>query len=457
MAKAKPDTQFLCSECGSSFSKWAGKCPDCGAWSSLQEVKIVSQTPSRGLGANLGSSKAISLKEITSRDTKRLSSSNKEFDRTLGGGFAPGSLILIGGDPGIGKSTLVLQTVATMSAAGVKALYVSGEESAVQVKLRSERLNVSGSELKLLCETNLKHILEEAEREKPEILVIDSIQTLYKTELPGTPGSLTQLRECTLDLMIFAKTANCITILIGHVTKDGQIAGPRLLEHMVDTVAYFEGDRNHQFRILRTIKNRFGATDEIGVFEMTHQGLEPVENPSRVFLNEDSLTSPGSVVSCSIEGSRAILFEVQALVNQTSYAVAQRVASGMDAKRLIIILALLEKFGGIQIGSSDVFTSIAGGIKVSDAGTDLALALAIAGNHLGIALPPQTLVIGELGLSGEVRPVSQLSLRLKEAIRLGFNEIIIPKGGKTEKVPSNVKITAVSRLSEAIKRLQDLR
>ncbi len=457
MAKAKTDTQFLCSECGSSFPKWAGKCPDCGAWSSLQEVKIASQTPSRGLGTGAGSSQAVSLKEITSHDTKRLSSSNKEFDRTLGGGFAPGSLILIGGDPGIGKSTLVLQTVATMSAAGVKALYVSGEESAVQVKLRSERLNVSGSDLKLLCETNLKHVLEEAEREKPEILVIDSIQTLYKTELSGTPGSLTQLRECTLDLMIFAKTTNCITILIGHVTKDGQIAGPRLLEHMVDTVAYFEGDRNHQFRILRTIKNRFGATDEIGVFEMTHRGLEAVENPSRVFLNEDSLTSSGSVVSCSIEGSRAILFEVQALVNQTSYAVAQRVASGMDAKRLIIILALLEKFGGIQIGSSDVFTSIAGGIKVSDAGTDLALALAIAGNHLGIALPPQTLVIGELGLSGEVRPVSQLNLRLKEAIRLGFNEIIIPKGGKMEKVPANVKITAVSRMTEAIQRLQDLR
>lgn len=458
MAKAKTDIEYLCAACGSSFSKWAGKCPDCNTWSSLQEIKVSSKTPVRGLGLGGNTaSRAIPLKDITSRDTRRLSSSDPELDRTLGGGFAPGSLILIGGDPGIGKSTLVLQTLATMSAAGVKALYVSGEESAVQVKLRSERLNVSGSDLRLLCETNLKHVLEEAKKEQPEILVIDSIQTLYKAELPGTPGSLTQLRECTLDLMIFAKNTNCITILIGHVTKDGQIAGPRLLEHMVDTVVYFEGDRNHQFRILRAIKNRFGATDEIGVFEMTHQGLEAVQNPSRVFLNENSLTSPGSVISCSIEGSRAILFEVQALVNQTSYAVAQRVASGMDAKRLIIILALLEKFGGIQIGSSDVFTSIAGGIKISDAGTDLALAIAIAGNHLGVALPPQTLVIGELGLSGEVRPVSGLNLRFKEAVRLGFKEIILPGSGKIPTSPAGVKVTAVTRLSDAIARLQDLR
>ena len=450
----KRETEFVCSECGEVSPKWAGKCPHCGSWSSLVERTVENKLTRRGLGKNSLDAEGLSgiprkISEIETTATKRLSTAIPEFDRTLGGGLAPGSFVLIGGDPGIGKSTLVLQTLSTMSAAGVKALYVSGEESAVQVKLRSERLGVSGSDLWLLCETNLDRILEKAKAIQPEILVIDSIQTIYNADLPGTPGSVSQLRECTLSLMVFAKNTGCITILIGHVTKDGQIAGPRILEHMVDTVAYFEGDRNNQYRILRTIKNRFGATDEIGVFEMTSKGLESVSNPSKIFLDAANRNAPGSVVSCTIEGSRAMLFETQALVNQSSYAVAQRVAAGIDPKRLTIILALLDKFGGIPLGNSDVFASIAGGLKISDTGTDLALALALVCNHLGIALPPHTIVIGELGLSGEIRSVSQTDLRIKEAERLGCERIILPAAAKTSK-SSKIEIIRFGRLEEAV-------
>ena len=281
-------------------------------------------------------------------------------------------------------------------------------------------------------------------------MIIDSIQTVYKEDLSGTPGCATQLRECTLDLMVFAKNTGCITILIGHVTKDGQIAGPRILEHMVDTVVYFEGDRNHQYRLLRTIKNRFGATDEIGVFEMTGHGLSPVENPSRVFLQENVPPTPGSVVCCTLEGSRAMLFETQALVSSTTFAVPQRVAAGIDPKRLTIILALLEKFGGVVVGASDVFVSIAGGLKVSDTSSDLALALAIASNHLGIPLGRQSIVIGELGLSGEVRSVSLLEQRLKEARRLGMTEAVVPAGGRMPENTSGMEIVPVSTLSAAV-------
>lgn len=455
--KAKKEVEFLCTECGNTTPKWVGKCPFCGAWNTLKEhaVEPAIEGPraSRGLGGPVH--QVVTLKDVATEDTRRLSTANTEFDRVLGGGLAPGSLVLIGGDPGIGKSTLVLTTLATMTAAGVKCLYVSGEESACQVKLRSERLDVSGSDMLLLCETSLEKIVQQAQEIKPQVLVIDSIQTVYKADLSGTPGSATQLRECALDLMVFAKNTGCITILIGHVTKDGQIAGPRILEHMVDTVVYFEGDRNHQYRLLRTIKNRFGATDEIGVFEMTSHGLMPVENPSKVFLQENTPPTPGSVVCCALEGSRAMLFETQALVNQTGFAVPQRVAAGIDPKRLTIILALLEKFGGVSIGASDVFASIAGGIKVSDASSDLALALAIASNHLGIPLSRQTIAVGELGLSGEVRSVSLLDQRLKEARRLGMVEAIVPASGRLPDVLDGMKVVRVHNLSEVIAWLMD--
>ncbi|MCF0224586.1 MAG: DNA repair protein RadA [Fibrobacter sp.] len=457
-AKNKKEIEYLCTECGNTTPKWAGKCPFCGAWSTLKEYVVEHQdgenrNVARGLGGPVH--RVVPLKDVATEDTRRLSTANAEFDRVLGGGLAPGSLVLIGGDPGIGKSTLVLSTLATMTAAGIKTLYVSGEESAVQVKLRSERLNVAGSEMLLLCETCLEKILDQAKEIKPQVMVIDSIQTTFKSDLNGAPGSATQLRECTLDLMVFAKNTGCITIVIGHVTKEGQIAGPRMLEHMVDTVAYFEGDRNHQYRLLRTIKNRFGATDEIGVFEMTSHGLASVVNPSRVFLQESMPPTPGSVVCCTMEGSRALLFETQALVNQTTYAVPQRVAAGIDAKRLTIILALLEKFGGVTIGCTDVFASIAGGIKVSDTSSDLALALAVVSNHLGIPLSRQTIAIGELGLSGEVRSVSLLDQRLKEARRLGMTEALVPASGKLPEKTEGMNIVRVQTLSDAVRWIMD--
>lgn len=440
---AKKNIQYVCRECGERFSKWAGKCPECGAWSSFFEQEAEKET--RGISV---SAKPMPLSQVPTQHAKRLSTANPEFDRTLGGGMAPGSLVLVGGDPGIGKSTLVLQTLSTIAAAGSKALYVSGEESAAQVKLRAERLGAAGSDMLLLCETSLNKILENALQIKPQVMVIDSIQTMYSEELPGTPGSVSQLRECALKLMVYAKNSGTVTILIGHVTKDGQIAGPRILEHMVDTVAYFEGDKKGQYRILRTVKNRFGATDEIGVFEMTSLGLIPVQNPSRVFLPDGEL-SPGSAVSCTIEGSRALLFEIQALVGKSSFAMPQRVSAGVEQKKLTIILALLERFAKIQTGASDVFVSVAGGLKLDDPGIDLSLALAIASNTLNVSLPSNCIVIGELGLSGEIRTVSSLDLRIKEAQRLGFEKIVVPSSGKIPSV-KGIEVIKFARLEEAV-------
>jgi DNA repair protein RadA/Sms len=449
MPPKKNPIQYECAECGARFSKWAGKCPECGAWSSLFEQEIEGEA--RGIGAKAmlqgADSKPMPISQVPTERAKRLSTANAEFDRTLGGGMAPGSLVLIGGDPGIGKSTLVLQTLSTIAAAGCKTLYVSGEESAAQVKLRAERLGAAGSDMLLLCETSLNSILENAEKIKPQVMVIDSIQTIYSEDLQGMPGSVSQLRECALKLMVYAKNSGTVTLLIGHVTKDGQIAGPRVLEHIVDTVAYFEGDKKGQYRILRTVKNRFGATDEIGVFEMTSLGLMPVQNPSKVFLQDGELL-PGSAVSCTIEGSRALLFEIQALVGKSSFAMPQRVSAGVEQKRLTIILALLEKFAKLQISSSDVFVSVAGGLKLSDPGIDLSLALAIVSNALNISLPPRSLVIGELGLSGEIRPVSSLDLRIKEAQRLGFEKIVVPASGKIPAV-KGIDVIKFARLEQA--------
>ncbi|MCL2102232.1 MAG: DNA repair protein RadA [Fibromonadales bacterium] len=448
----KKNIQYICRECGEKFTKWAGKCPECGAWSSLFEQEVEN---SRGIGAKSmqqsAGSKPMPLSQVPTEHAKRLSTANPEFDRTLGGGMAPGSLVLIGGDPGIGKSTLVLQTLSAIAAAGCKTLYVSGEESAAQVKLRAERLGAAGSDMLLFCETSLNKILENADKIKPQVMVIDSIQTMYSEELPGTPGSVSQLRECALKLMVYAKNSGTVTMLIGHVTKDGQIAGPRILEHMVDTVAYFEGDKKGQYRILRAVKNRFGATDEIGVFEMTSLGLIPVQNPSRVFLPDG--VSPGSVVSCTIEGSRALLFEIQALVGKSSYAMPQRVSAGVEQKKLTIILALLERFAKLQISNSDVFVSVAGGLKLDDPGIDLSLALAVVSNALNISLPPRSIVIGELGLSGEIRSVSSLDLRIKEAQRLGFEKIAVPASGKIPNV-KGIEVLKFARLEQAVEWLR---
>jgi len=448
MAK-KLKTEYVCRECGNISSKWGGKCLECGAWSSLEER---APAPEKTRGLSTQASGAQKLRDIDVSEQNRLHTGNAELDRALGGGFAPGSLLLIGGDPGIGKSTLLLQTMANLAAAGKKALYVSGEESAQQVKLRSSRLESGGSDMLLLCETSLPKVLDEAKKMQPDIMVIDSIQTLFQPELNGTPGTVTQLRECTLELMVFAKQTGCITILVGHVTKEGQIAGPKILEHMVDTVIYFEGESNGQFRILRAIKNRFGATDEIGVFEMTARGLMPVGNPSLVFLQQTAENAPGSVITSTMEGTRALLLEIQALVSTSGYSVAQRVAMGVDPRRLTIILALLEKFAGMEIGNSDVFVSVAGGLKVNDPGTDLAIALAIASNHLGKELPARIVALGELGLAGDLRAVSQLELRLREISRLGFHEAVIPAHVKV-KAPQNLKVHRFSTLNQAVQEL----
>ena len=446
----KPKTQYVCTSCGALHNKWAGRCDDCGEWSTLEE-QAVQDGPVRGLSK---SSSAVLLKEVKEESKKRTSTGNAELDRTLGGGLTSGSLVLLGGDPGIGKSTLLLQTTSLFATAGLKALYVTGEESLEQVKQRAERLEVPNAELYLLCETNLTNILAEAEQLKPDILVIDSIQTLFKEDLPGTPGSVNQVRECTLELMVQAKTKHRSTILVGHVTKEGTIAGPRVLEHMVDTVVYFEGERQSQFRVLRTIKNRFGSTHELGVLEMTAKGLLPVENPSQLFLKENREPLPGSLVSCSVEGSRCFLFEIQALVSSSTYAVAQRVALGLDPKKLTILLALLEKFGGVQIGNSDVFVSAVGGLKIQDPATDLAVSVSIASSYLNKALPVQWAALGELGLNGEVRPVQQLEARLNEIVRMGFTHAIVPFMKKMPKV-DGLQLHPVLRLDQALEFLDE--
>ena len=440
----KNKLKFKCTECDHITTKWIGKCPDCGQWDTLVEFEET-KAP-RNLDVSLSQSEPIPLNEVSFSTSSRLSTGNSEFDRALGGGFAPQSLLLIGGDPGIGKSTLLLQTAVNLQTSDVKTLYVTGEESAEQIKLRANRLNMPNSNLKLFCHTELNTILNRVKKEKPDVLIIDSIQTMYKEEINGTPGSVSQIRECTMDLMVFTKNVGCITILIGHVTKEGQIAGPRMLEHMVDTVIYFEGDSQNNFRILRSIKNRFGPSHEIGVLEMQSTGLYPVTNPSGIFIQNHEVDTPGTVVSCTQEGTRSMLFEIQALVNQTNYSVPQKVTLGIDTKRITVILAILEKFGGVQIGMSDVFVSMAGGIKIEDPAIDLALALAIASNHLNISIPKDMLVLGEVGLSGEIRKVSQLEGRLKEAKHLGFEKALVPRINKA-KAPKGMELLELGHIS----------
>ena len=421
----KKHPEYECKECGARSVKWSGKCLHCQTWGSLDEIiQEVPEEKKRGLSAT---SRPQPLSEISLNNKgNRIHTSMSELDRVLGGGITNGSLILIGGDPGIGKSTLLLQMMTTLEAASVKALYITGEESPEQIKGRANRLNSGSSTLPILSETNLTSILDQLKKEKPEVAVVDSIQTMYHPDLPSSPGTETQLKEVTLKLMMHAKTEKCTIFLVGHVTKGGQIAGPKVVEHMVDTVIYFEGDPHNSFRILRSIKNRFGATNEIGVFEMISTGLIPVENPSASFIQDSENRNPGSIITCSVGGSRPILLEIQALVNKTSYSNAQRVAKGLDSKRLTIILALLEKFAGIEIGLQDVFVNVAGGLRVEEPATDLAIAAAVASNHLNKPSKPKTLVLGELGLNGDLRPVSHLELRIKEAIRMGFTSIIIP-------------------------------
>ncbi len=420
---AKPKKFYQCQACGYTTARWMGRCSDCGEWNTLvEEVKTAAK--GRGLISG-GRAEPVPLNEIETDTFARVMTGIGEFDRVLGGGLVPGSVVLVGGDPGIGKSTLVLQVV-SMLKGGV--LYVSGEESPEQIKIRAERLQIASGTVALLAENSLEHVMEAAGEMEPTAVVIDSIQTLYTEEFESAPGSVGQVRECAAKMMFYAKRNAVPVFLIGHVTKDGAIAGPRVLEHIVDTVLYFEGDRGHPYRILRAVKNRFGSTNEIGVFEMSDAGLKEVENPSELFLAERPSGVAGSVVAASIEGTRPLLVEIQALVSQTTFGVPRRTAIGMDFQRVSLLVAVLEKLAGLQLGGMDIFTNVVGGLKLAEPAVDLAVVLAMASSLREVPVGPEVVAFGEVGLSGEIRAVSQAELRLREAAKIGFKKAVIPKG-----------------------------
>jgi len=425
-----PKTVFACQECGAQSPKWLGRCPDCGAWNSLVEERAdesgVAPAGGHRYAVN-GAASARLYSEIEIEQHARLSTGIDEFDRVLGGGVVPGSLVLLGGEPGIGKSTLLLQAAANMARAIGPVLYSSGEESEHQIKSRGERLAVGKAPLYLLAETCLERILDEIGRLKPALVVVDSIQTVFSLKFQSAPGSIGQVREAATQLLFAAKGQNVPTFLVGHVTKDGSLAGPKALEHVVDTVLYFEGERHHSHRVVRAVKNRFGAVSELGVFEMTAGGLRPVPNPSKLFLAERPSNAPGSAVLCSVEGSRPILVEVQALVSSSSYGTARRMASGIDQQRLSLLLAVLEKRAGLNLLGDDVFVNIAGGMTVDEPASDLGVLAAIASSVRNRVVPATTAMFGEVGLAGEVRAVTQATLRVREAAQMGFARCIVPE------------------------------
>ena len=441
MAKAKGSV-FFCGECGYESTKWLGKCPACGSWNTMLEQKKISSVPSIN---NLTYAHAIPLADVTTTASGRVSSGIGELDRVLGGGIVPGSVTLLGGDPGIGKSTLLMQTAAELTKQGT-VLYVTGEESASQLKLRAERLGVGGDML-ILAENNLSAIESEVDRVKPAYVMIDSIQTMYSADCSGTNGSISQIREATSLITRMAKRTGAATFIVGHVTKDGAIAGPRILEHMVDTVLYFEGDRQDSFRLLRSVKNRFGSTDEIGVFEMRSTGMAEISDPSTLFITGTDL--PGCAVTCAMEGTRPMMVEVQALLSTSPFSNPRRMAAGLDNNRLVLLLAVLEKKAGLRFYDKDVYTNVVGGIRLDERACDLAVAMCIAGAGADIALPPRTAILGELSLTGEVRPVNRLDKRIQECARLGFSHIVVPNSDTLPKV-DGLNYTRVKNIREAL-------
>lgn len=454
MAK-KMTTVFYCQECGYETSKWMGQCPGCKQWNTLVEEKV--SVTGSGMG---GSAKTISHKEapkpveissISMEESDRISTRMEELDRVLGGGIIQGSLTLVGGDPGIGKSTLLLQVCRNLSGAGHKVLYISGEESLKQIKLRANRIGEFKDNMLLLCETNLGLIEEAIKRTSPEVVIIDSIQTMYQEEVGSAPGSVSQVREATNVFMQLAKGLGISIFIVGHVTKEGTVAGPRVLEHMVDTVLYFEGDRHASYRILRGVKNRFGSTNEIGVFEMRKEGLAEVANPSEFMLNGKPVGASGSVVVCSIEGTRPILIEIQALVCRTNFGIPRRQTTGTDFNRVNLLMAVLEKRAGMQIGDCDAYVNITGGIKINEPALDLGIVLAIVSSFKNRPIDEKTICFGEVGLSGEVRAVSQVEQRVQEAKKLGYETVVLPKvsmeGLETVK---GIRLIGISGIGEAI-------
>ena len=425
MAAKGSKTVYFCQECGNESPKWLGQCPVCGAWNSFVE-EVVEKTSSKAQREKRDV-RPTHLSEIISSDEKRISSGMPELDRVLGGGIVQGSMVLVGGDPGIGKSTLLLQVCRNLCSRKVDVLYVSGEESLQQIKIRADRMGTFDDQLSLLCETNLDIIRSVVDRSRPRVLVIDSIQTMYSETVGSAPGSVSQVRESTAVLMQIAKGMNITVFIVGHVTKEGLVAGPRVLEHMVDTVLYFEGDRHAAYRVLRGVKNRFGSTDEIGVFEMCQNGLQEVANPSAFMLNGKPRGASGSVVACSIEGTRPILVEIQALVCHSNFNMPRRTAAGCDYNRVNLLMAVIEKRAGLRLAESDAYINIAGGIRMNEPAVDLGIVLAIISSYKEMPVPDDLICFGEVGLSGEVRAVNLAEQRIAEAAKLGFSRVIMPK------------------------------
>jgi len=457
MARERLD--FLCSECGAGYSKWQGQCPGCEAWNSIEAAPAglavsVSKSRKRTVGYAGTAAEVLKLSEVNLDDMPRLATGSDEFDRVLGGGLMPGSVVLVGGDPGIGKSTLLLQTLCRMGA-NHKALYVTGEESPQQVTLRSRRLGLAGDGLRLLAETDVEHICALAAREAPPVLVVDSIQTLRVADASGAPGGVTQIRESAALLTRYAKQSGCAIFLVGHVTKSGEVAGPRVLEHIVDTVLYLEGRNDDRYRMLRATKNRFGAVNELGVFAMTEQGMREVRNPSAIFLNRRGDPSPGSAVLAVWDGSRPLLLEIQALLDSSSFGSPRRVAVGLDGNRVAMLLAVLHRHGGIQASDQDVFVNVVGGVRVTETGADLALLLAMVSSLRDRPLPDDLVAFGEVGLSGEIRPVPNGPERLQEAAKHGFRRAVVPRGNAPKGGINGMEIVAVERLTEALEAFRD--
>ncbi|HXF81253.1 MAG TPA: DNA repair protein RadA [bacterium] len=444
--------QYVCQACGYASPRWLGRCPSCQGWNTLVE-EAVGESGGRAPRAGTASPPTpLPVSEIAEGAEAHLSTGMAELDRVLGGGLVAGSVVLVGGDPGIGKSTLLTLVCQHLAARGGRALYVSGEESPGQIKLRARRLGADAPGLLVLSETAVDAVIQAAERVQPALLVVDSIQTMHEPELPAAPGSVGQVRECATALLRYAKRTGTAVVLVGHVTKEGQIAGPRVLEHIVDTVLYFEGDRHHSWRILRATKNRFGSTNEIGVFEMSGRGLREVANPSAAFLAERPRHAPGSAVAGVLEGTRPLLLEVQALVTPTVFGMPRRTASGVDYNRMIVLLAVLEKRAGMPLAGQDVYVSVAGGATVDEPGVDLALAAAVASSLRNRPVDEGAVAIGEIGLAGEIRAVPQLERRVAEAARLGFHRVVVPRSDGLER-PGAIDIVAVEEITDALARL----
>lgn len=458
---AKEKSQFVCRECGSAFPKWAGQCDGCGAWNTLEEHRATAVSRRGQVPVSLApSTRAVKLSDVQAQELPRIPTGSEEFDRVLGGGFVPGGVVLIGGDPGIGKSTLLLQALAHLSSSA-STLYVSGEESVDQVALRAKRLALESNALTVLAEIQLEEILAQLMAQKPQLVVIDSIQTMFSDALTAAPGSVSQVRECSSRLTRWAKESGCTVILVGHVTKEGTLAGPRVLEHIVDTVLYFEGDSQASYRVIRAIKNRFGTVNEIGVFAMTERGLKAVNNPSALFLSPGHLgmqgeqTVPGSCVLVTQEGTRPLLVEIQALVDTAHVPNPRRLSVGLEPQRLAMLLAVLHRHAGIACFDQDVFINAVGGVRINEPAADLAVILSIVSSMRNKALPKGMVAFGEIGLAGEIRPAPRGQERLKEAAKLGFSRAMVPAANAPKKPIEGLEVIAVSRLDDAIAKMRD--